>query len=70
MVFIHGGGYLSGSKNGYMGAVLAARGDVIVITVNYRLGALGFLSEGEGRTSCIKIEIALTQRLLSIKIGL
>ena len=49
MVFIHGGGYFVGSKNGYMGAILAARGDVIVVTINYRLGVLGFLSEGEGK---------------------
>ena len=48
MVYIHGGGYTVGSKNGYMGAVLAVRGDVIVVTMNYRLGALGFLSEGKG----------------------
>ena len=45
MVWIHGGGFTigSGSESYYTGANLAARGDVVVVTINYRLGALGFL---------------------------
>jgi para-nitrobenzyl esterase len=45
MVWIHGGGFLlgAGSQLIYDGAALAERGDVVVVTVNYRLGALGFL---------------------------
>lgn len=45
MVFIHGGGYVYGSKNWplYNGVKLSSKGDVIVVTINYRLGALGFL---------------------------
>jgi para-nitrobenzyl esterase len=45
MVWVHGGAYVLGSANQplYSGRVLAAGGDVIVVTVNYRLGALGFL---------------------------
>lgn len=44
MFFIHGGGNAVGSASDplYDGANLAARG-VVVVTVNYRLGALGFL---------------------------
>jgi len=42
MVWIHGGGYAHGSKNGN-GAVLASNG-VIEVSINYRLGPLGFLS--------------------------
>ena len=50
MVWIHGGGYRQGSGDHFLsrGAVLAERGDVVVVTVNYRLGALGFL----GGTNC------------------
>ena len=46
MVWIHGGGFLlgAGSEPLYDGRRLAARGDVVVVTVNYRLGALGYLA--------------------------
>jgi para-nitrobenzyl esterase len=45
MVWVHGGAYILGSANQplYNGAVLASGGDVVVVTLNYRLGALGFL---------------------------
>lgn len=45
MVWLHGGGFTtgSGSQPIYRGACLAKRGDVVVVTVNYRLGALGYL---------------------------
>ncbi|KAH9496648.1 hypothetical protein Btru_009935 [Bulinus truncatus] len=48
MVFIHGGGFDSGSGSYsmYEGSSLAARG-VVVVTVNYRLGIFGFLSTGD-----------------------
>ena len=41
VVFIHGESYEWGSANLYDGSVLAGLGDVIVVTVNYRLGILG-----------------------------
>ncbi|MFB6461750.1 carboxylesterase/lipase family protein [Bradyrhizobium tunisiense] len=45
MMFIHGGGFISGTANErlYDGARLAQAG-LIVVTVNYRLGALGWLA--------------------------
>ena len=43
MVWIHGGGFVNGSSAIYNARWLAARGDIVVVTVNYRLGALGFL---------------------------
>jgi para-nitrobenzyl esterase len=45
MVWIHGGAFKlgSGSSPTYSGANLAKRGNVVVVTINYRLGPLGFL---------------------------
>nr|AAY67439.1 carboxylesterase [Bacillus subtilis] len=45
MVWIHGGAFYlgAGSEPLYDGSALAADGDVIVVTLNYRLGPLGFL---------------------------
>ncbi|XP_070551698.1 cocaine esterase-like isoform X1 [Ptychodera flava] len=48
MVWIHGGGLVIGSGGtGYDGTALAAIGDVIVVTINYRLGPFGYLSSGD-----------------------
>uniref|UniRef100_A0A668VZC7 Carboxylesterase type B domain-containing protein n=1 Tax=Oreochromis aureus TaxID=47969 RepID=A0A668VZC7_OREAU len=47
MLFIHGGSYMEGSGNMFDGSVLAAYGNVIVVTMNYRLGVLGFLCTGD-----------------------
>ncbi|XP_022111950.1 cholinesterase 1-like [Acanthaster planci] len=49
LVYIHGGGFLvgAGSIDGFYGTPIAAVGDVIVVALNYRLGALGFLSTGD-----------------------
>jgi para-nitrobenzyl esterase len=48
MVWIHGGGFISGSgaSNGTDGARLAQRGDVVVVTVNHRLNIFGHLYLG------------------------
>ena len=46
MVWIHGGAFMTGAGSLplYRGARLAARGDVVLVTLNYRLGPLGWLS--------------------------
>jgi carboxylesterase type B len=48
LFWIHGGGYYFGSSNWDQtdGEVLAAKGDVVVVTINYRLGQFGFLYTG------------------------
>jgi len=45
MVWFHGGAWVigAGSEAAYDGAALARRGDVVIVTVNYRLGPFGFL---------------------------
>ncbi len=57
MVWIHGGAFTAGSGSAYDGSVLAAKYGLVVVTLNYRLGALGFLalagldSEARGQKS-------------------
>lgn len=45
MVWLHGGGFTSGSGSSpiYHGSGLARRGDVVVVTINHRLNAFGFM---------------------------
>jgi para-nitrobenzyl esterase len=49
MVFLHGGAFVtgSGSQAIYDGAALSARGGVVVVNVNYRLGIMGWLRDAE-----------------------
>ncbi|WP_433298086.1 carboxylesterase/lipase family protein [Pseudonocardia sp. CA-142604] len=44
MVWIHGGGFTWGSGGIYGAERLAAQGDVVVVTFNYRLGVFGFMA--------------------------
>jgi para-nitrobenzyl esterase len=46
MVWVHGGGFTTGTGSSllFRGDRLSSRGDVVVVTLNYRLGALGFLA--------------------------
>ncbi|WP_433758843.1 carboxylesterase/lipase family protein [Nocardia sp. CA-135398] len=52
LVFIHGGGYLIGTSalGLYSGARLVVGGDVIVVSLNYRLGAFGYVDFSEFST--------------------
>ena len=43
LFFIHGGAFVTGGGADYDGAFLAAHGPAVVVTINYRLGPLGFL---------------------------
>ncbi|KAI1393824.1 alpha/beta-hydrolase [Hypoxylon trugodes] len=53
MFWIHGGAFINGSPNDptFDGGNLATRGDVIVVTVTYRLSTLGFLALDDGVTN-------------------
>ena len=46
MVWIHGGGFSTGGANRamYEGAALAREGDLVFVSINYRLGVLGLLT--------------------------
>jgi para-nitrobenzyl esterase len=49
MVWVHGGFFTTGAGSWlrYNGRTLSTRGDVVVVTINYRLGVLGFLNLNE-----------------------
>lgn len=47
MVWIHGGAFMAGSANPYDAAALAREGDIVVVTINYRIGVLGFVNFGD-----------------------
>jgi bile salt-stimulated lipase len=48
LMFIHGGGFLVGSgETDYLGPETCVEENVIVVTINYRLGVLGFLNTGD-----------------------
>jgi para-nitrobenzyl esterase len=64
-VFIHGGGLVNGSSNRYDGTSIVQQTGVIVVTINYRLGAFGFLGlpeltaqQGESGNYGLQDEIA------------
>lgn len=47
MVWLHGGGFSFGSGNAFLyGPDFLVAEDVVLVTLNYRLGPLGFLSVG------------------------
>ncbi|HSA40466.1 MAG TPA: carboxylesterase family protein [Mycobacterium sp.] len=62
LVWIHGGGFANGSGAMYDARRLTTEGDVVVVTLNYRLGALGFLIHpalGEGNYGLADQQAAL-----------
>jgi para-nitrobenzyl esterase len=50
LLWLHGGAFVTGYAGGprQSGAQLAARGDIVVVTANYRLGPLGYLYLNDG----------------------
>ena len=64
MLFIHGGAFFfgGGTDPAYDGSALANRGNVVVVTINYRLGAFGFLYLPE-----IPINVGLLDQVLALK---
>jgi carboxylesterase type B len=65
LVWIHGGGYAQGSKADYAvpAKIMAQNNDVIFVVINYRLGALGFLSGSTVQSDGVANAGLLDQRL-------
>ncbi len=70
MVWIHGGAYYIGSSADplFDGSGLASHGNVVVVTFNYRLGALGFLdfSGFSGASESFDSNIGLRDQLAAL----
>lgn len=47
MAWIHGGAFMAGGTNPYDASALATEGDVVVVSINYRVGVLGFVNFGD-----------------------
>ncbi|NP_001126431.1 neuroligin-4, Y-linked [Pongo abelii] len=75
MVYIHGGSYMEGTGNMIDGSILASYGNVIVITINYRLGILGLfqkaiIQSGTALSSwAVNYQPAKYTRILADKVG-
>lgn len=63
MLWIHGGGWFSGAGS-HFGADFFMDEDIILVTINYRLGALGFLSFDDGT---VPANNGLKDMILSLK---
>ena len=63
MFFVHGGGFQAGTNMGMDLSRLGEVADVIVVSINYRLGPLGFLcldsDEGAGNMGMLDMVLAL-----------
>ncbi|XP_025917489.1 neuroligin-2-like, partial [Apteryx rowi] len=75
MLFLHGGSYMEGTGNMFDGSVLAAYGNVIVVTMNYRLGVLGLFQKAIAQSGTaisswsVNYQPLKYARLLAAKVG-
>lgn len=62
LVWIHGGAYIAGSgeESAYDGSSLSNEGDIVVVTVSYRLGVFGYLYNPEGAPQNLGLKDQLT----------
>jgi para-nitrobenzyl esterase len=71
MVWLHGGAYAYGSSSQplYDGVALVRTGEVVVVTLNYRIGALGFLDLSSFSTSEVRFDgnLAMKDILLALR---
>jgi carboxylesterase type B len=69
MVWIHGGAFVlgSGATSLYSGHKLASYGEVVVVTINYRLGVLGFLNTTEQFGEEIPANIGVRDQIAALE---
>lgn len=65
MVWLHGGGFSFGSGNAFLyGPDFLVAEDVVLVTLNYRLGPLGFLSVGGDASGNAGLKVSRPFRLI------
>lgn len=67
LVYIHGGGFLSGAGSYYDASVLAQKANAIVVTFNYRLGVLGFLTTSGMRAEARAVNYGLQDQYAALR---
>ena len=68
LLWIHGGGFTAGSGDSCDGSMLVRQGDVVVVSVNYRLGISGFLKlEGLGEELSASAAVGITDQILALE---
>lgn len=67
LVWVHGGAYTSGSGALYDGTRLAEEGDVVVVTVNYRLGVFGFVDLASAVDADVPSNLGLRDQVAALQ---
>ncbi|SDT28324.1 para-nitrobenzyl esterase [Friedmanniella luteola] len=67
LVWLHGGAFRSGSGALYPGGPLAGQGDVVVVSVNYRLGVLGFVDLASAVDAEVPSLLGLRDQLAALR---
>jgi para-nitrobenzyl esterase len=67
IVWFHGGAFMTGSATEYGAEELAETGKVVVVTVNYRLGVLGFMALPELRKEDPRMNFGLQDQVAALK---
>lgn len=62
LVWIHGGAYIAGcgGESAYDGTALAEEGDIVVVSITYRLGVFGYLYNHEGEPRNLGLKDQMT----------
>lgn len=66
LVWIHGGAYIGGSGALYNGRLLAELGDIVVVSVNYRLGVFGFVDLGAAVQADVASNLGLRDQIAAL----
>jgi para-nitrobenzyl esterase len=67
MVWIHGGAFTLGSSNSYDGGGLCESGNILVVTLNYRLGVFGFADIGNVTNTVMPGNLGLRDIVQALK---